>query len=179
MSLDKEKKDMRLLRPIIRLSNGAGHLAEWLVVLMMGLILFEVFMRYVIQRPLRIADEFSAYMLAGISFLGTAYTWTKRGHVRITSLISSLPPRVASWVRLITLVVALIFSVLLSWAGYSYLAFSFRMGMKSATWLNVPLQWVQIPLVAGFFLLLCVVAENVVRAIVALRSGKNIEEEVP
>ena len=41
------------------------------------LVVVDVFMRYVMHRPLMVADEISAYMLVALSFLGFAYTWRK------------------------------------------------------------------------------------------------------
>ena len=173
------EKGKQLTGLITSITNVGGYIAEWSVLVMIGLILVEVFMRYVLHRPLRIADEFSAYILAGMSYLGAAYTWKKKGHVRVTSLVGTFSSRVASWLRVVTLVFALAFAFVLSWAGYTYLAFSFRMGMKSSTWLNFPLKWVQLPLVIGFILLLILLVENIFRAISDLWSGRNVENEVP
>ena len=120
----------RLGRIIENIANIGGYFSGWLVPLMMLLVLYEVFMRYVLNQPPMIADEFSAYMLVALTFLGAAYTWKEKGHVRITALISRLPPKVSSWARLIALVIALIFAVILSQAGYHFTAFSFKRLIK-------------------------------------------------
>ncbi len=98
-------------RIIDSVSNVLGYFSGWLVALMMLLIFFEVFMRYVVNQPPMLADEFGAYMLIALSFLGAAYTWREKGHVRITSVVSRLPPKVASYLRVITLVFALALSL--------------------------------------------------------------------
>ena len=49
-----------------------GYYSGWLVPLMMMLVVVEVFMRYVLHQPLMVADEFSAYMLVALSYLGMA-----------------------------------------------------------------------------------------------------------
>ena len=138
---------------IERLTNVTGWLSGWLVFLMMVLVLVEVFMRYVLNQPPMIADEFSAYMLVAICLLGLAYTWKERGHVRISILISRLPPRVSSWLRLTGLVLAFAFSVGLSHASYSFVALSFKLHIHSATWLHFPLQGPQMTIPIGFGLL--------------------------
>jgi len=84
---------------IEKIDNFFGYVSGWLVPSMMVLVAVEVFMRYVLHNPAMVADEFSAYMLVGLSYLGLAYTWRKGGHVRITLLVSRLPAKAASWMR--------------------------------------------------------------------------------
>ena len=81
---------------------------------MIVLIFVEVFMRYVIGQPPMVADEFSAYMLVALSFIGAAYTWREKGHVRITALVTHLPIPVAKWLRLVTMSLALLFSIIIA-----------------------------------------------------------------
>ena len=144
---------------------------------MMLLVLYEVFMRYVLNQPPMIADEFSAYMLVALTFLGAAYTWKERGHVRITALTSRLPQRVSSWVRLIALILSLVFAITLAQAGYHFIAFSFRFNISSATWLHTPQHAPRITLLIGFILLALMLIVETAKAIVNLRAGKSVDEE--
>jgi len=60
---------MRSLAIIIeKLASGSGFISGLLVPIMMILIVVEVFMRYVLHRPLMIADEFRADMLVALSY---------------------------------------------------------------------------------------------------------------
>ncbi len=156
--------------------NIGGYFAGWLVPVMMVLVLIEVFMRYVMNQPLMIADEFSAYMLVALTFLGAAYTWKEKGHVRITAMISRLPPKVVNWARLIALIFAFTFAVILSQGGYHFIALSFRFGFSSATWLHTPLQVPQMTIFIGFILLALLLITQIAKAIVDLRSGRNIDD---
>ena len=161
---------------IERISNIGGYLSGWLVLLMMFLIMFEVFMRYIVGKPPIIADEFAAYMLVAMSFLGGAYTWRQKGHVRITFLVQRLPPRAASWTRLVTLVIAFIFAIVLSQASSTYLGLSFRLHLASPTWTHSPQQGPHMTLVIGFILLALLILVEIVKAIMSIRSGKQVEE---
>ena len=168
---------MKRLDSIVeKVSNVFGYLSGWLVPLMVLLIFFEVFMRYIVRRPPLIADEMSAYMLVAVSFLGIAYTWREKGHVRITALVSRLPAKMASWLRLMTLVLAFIFVVGLIQANYGYLVTSFKFGMVSNSWLRTPLQGPQLTVVVGFVILSLLLMADIARAIKNIRTGKNIEE---
>lgn len=159
------------------MANILGYIAGWLVVLLMVLVLVEVFSRYVLNRPLMVSDEFGSYMLVAISYLAAAYAWKEKGHIRITALVSRLPPRVSSWLRLITLLLALVVAIGLSQSAYSYLQTSFRLGMASGSWLNFPLQGPHMTLMIGFVLLSLILMVEITRAIKNFRRGQNIEEE--
>ena len=167
----------QLGRVIEGITKISGDFSGWLVVLMMLLLLVEVLMRYVVGQPLGIADEFAAYMLVALVYLGGAYTWKQKRHVRITALTDRLPPRVASWLRLVTLILAFGGSIILILASYGHLAFSFKVGMKSSTWVHTPLQGPQMTLMIGFILLALLLIVEITRAIMSIRSGRGVEEE--
>ncbi len=145
---------------------------------MILLVLVEVFMRYLLGRPLMIADEFSAYMLVAMSYLAAAYTYREGGHVRITALVSRLPARLSNWLRVGTLSLAFIFSIGLTKSSFDLILFSFKYGMASATWLNVPLQGPQLTLVVGFTILSLMLAMEIAKTIVKIKSGIRIEEKI-
>ena len=115
----------------------------------MCLVLVEVVTRYIMHHPLMLADEFSAYMFVAISFLGMAYTQREKAHVRITALISRLPERAQSWLRVVTLLLCVIFAAVLVYASYKYLGMSFKMHWRSETHLRIPLQGVQMTLITA------------------------------
>ncbi len=167
----------RLGRVIESVANIGGHFSGWLVPLMMLLVLFEVFMRYVMGQPPMIADEFAAYMLVALSFIGLAYTWKEKGHIRITVLVNRLPPRESNWLSLVTLVFAFAFAIVLIKLSYDYMVFSFSLGMTSSTWLRFPLQGPQMTLVIGFILLSLMLIVEIATAITNIRSGRRVEEK--
>ncbi|MDP2932493.1 MAG: TRAP transporter small permease [Chloroflexota bacterium] len=158
-----------------RLASFFGVFSGWLVPLMMLLVLVEVFMRYVMHEPLMLSDEFSAYMLVAISFLGLAYAQKEKKHVRIEAIVSRLPVRVSNWLRVLTLSLGFGFAVLMALESYIFLAQSFKLHLTSSSWLRVPLQGPQMTLVIGFGVLAIMLLLEVVRAIGNLRAGKSVE----
>ena len=158
-----------------RLANFVGYLSGWLVPLMMMLVVVDVFMRYVMQQPLMVADELSAYMLVTLSFLGFAYTWRQGGHVRVEVAVNYLPPRLKSWVRLIGLILTFIFMIEMDRAAYKMIVYALQMKMRSSTWLMFPLFWPQLTIFVGFVLLTLMLAVDIVQAGGKLRAGKKAE----
>ncbi|MFC1955027.1 TRAP transporter small permease subunit [Chloroflexota bacterium] len=162
-------------RIIERVADFGGYFSGWLVPLMMILILFEVFMRYIMRQPPMVADEFSAYMLVALTYLGAAYTLKDKGHVRITALVSQLPARVSSWLRIFTIAINFIFTAFLAKAGFDLMIFSFQYHLASPSWLNVPLQGPQMPILIGFAILSILAGTELIKAIQLVLSGENLE----
>jgi len=155
-----------------------SSIAGWAVPVMIVLIMFEVFNRYVLGQSPMVADEFSGYLLVVLAYLGVAYTWKEKGHIRITALVSRLPHKTRSYIRLMTMVLTFAFSVLLTLSSYNYLATSFQIKMKSpSVWLT-PLQWPQMAIPIGFTILTILTLISVIEAISTVRSGRSIDEGI-
>ena len=152
-----------------------GYYSGWLVPLMMMLVVVEVFMRYVLHQPLMVADEFSAYMLVALSYLGMAYTWRQGGHVRVTVLVNRLPYRAASWIRFAGLILVFIFMIELDRVGYKMIVYALHINLRSSTWLMVPLFWPQLTVFIGFVLLTLLLAVDIVRIFIKIRAGERVE----
>ncbi|MDP2930929.1 MAG: TRAP transporter small permease [Chloroflexota bacterium] len=154
---------------------ASGHFAGWLVVVMTCLVMVEVVTRYVMRRPLMVADEFSGYMLAAMSFIGLAYTWKEKGHIRIEVLIGRLPRRIAKWVRLVTLLGVCVFMPVLGKAIFDLVIYSWRWDMRSASWLRTPLVWPQMLMAFGALLFLVMLIGQLIKTIHAIRTGEGEE----
>lgn len=163
---------------IEKIADVLGYISGWLVPAMMLLVAVEVFMRYVLHDPAMVADEFSAYMLVGLSYLGLAYTWRQGGHVRITLLVSRLPARAASWIRLGVLILIFIFMVGITHAGWKMIVYARQIDLRSDTWLTFPLFWPQLTVFIGFLLLTLTIPLEIVRVFIKIRAGEAVEGQV-
>jgi TRAP-type C4-dicarboxylate transport system permease small subunit len=132
-------------------------------------------MRYVLHQPLMLADEFSAYMLVAVSYLGTAYTWRQGGHVRVTVLVSRLSSRTAGWMRFIGLILVLIFMIELDRVSYKMITYALQINLRSSTWLMFPLFWPQLTVFIGFVLLTLLLVIDIVEALIKIRAGEKVE----
>ncbi len=165
----------RLASVIDRIAYLGGYLSGWLVPLMMMLVVVDVFMRYVMHRPLMISDEFSAYLLVALSFLGLAYTWREGGHVRIEVLVSHFRGRLYDWVRFLGLILTLFFMIELDRAAYKMIVYALNMNLRSSTWLMFPLFWPQLTIFIGFVLLSLLLVIDIFRFGVKIRARKRAE----
>jgi TRAP-type mannitol/chloroaromatic compound transport system permease small subunit len=83
----------RVLRVIDRMSEWTGKAASFLVAILTLAICYDVFMRYVFDKPTSWAFEMG-YMIYGVyAILGAAYCHLMKGHVRMDLLYGRLSPR--------------------------------------------------------------------------------------
>jgi len=76
-----------------RLTRGSAAVSCVAVYIMLALLFVEVTMRNLLHRSTLVADEIGAYLLAVVTFMGLAYAFQEGAHIRLTLVISRLPPR--------------------------------------------------------------------------------------
>jgi TRAP-type C4-dicarboxylate transport system permease small subunit len=153
----------------------SGYLAGWVLLGIMGLTLAEVITRYVLRQPFILSDEFGAYSLVAISFLGLAYCWRASGHIRITFVVRRMPARVSNWLRVATLTIALAYVSLASKVSYDFIVDAFRRNIRSNSWLMTPLRWPEMVIPIGFTLLSLMLMVEIAKVIRDIRSGVSTE----
>ncbi|MDP2931540.1 MAG: TRAP transporter small permease subunit [Chloroflexota bacterium] len=151
----------------------SGHAMGWLSLVMVTLVLVEAVSRYVLRHPLRVSDEYSAYILVIMAFVGAAYTWKEGEHVRIEVFTTLLPKRASKWLRCILLGGAVVFIPVLIQAAYSVTVYSFRFGLRSSTWIRTPEGYIQIFMIIGLILLFGQVLLDFVKTVLDLRAGQG------
>ena len=154
---------------IERLSEWTGWIGALFIFIMIPLISYEVFMRYVFNKAPMVADEFSAYLLVGCAFIGLAYTLKEKGHIRVEVVVSRIRTKTAKWLRLFTLLLALAVVVILVNTSFEFVQYSIKFGLKSESWLQVPEYIPKMALPVGFFLLSCQLLVEIGKAIKSLR----------
>lgn len=86
-----------LSRYIRGFNRVAGYVSAAGIVISTCALTYEVIMRYFFNDPTDWSLEFNIFMLVGATFMGSAYTQMKRGHVGIGLLDGLLPDH---WNRL-------------------------------------------------------------------------------
>lgn len=152
----------------------SGRLQAIIIFLLMIMLLLEVLTRYILLAPLSIAEEMGGYLLVSITFLGLAYTWKEKGHVRVTLITSRLPKKVARLVRFTTLILATAFTLPLIKACYDLLADSLLFESRSGSWLRTPLVYPQTIMLVGAVLLFLQLAVEIIKAIFAMKRPEEM-----
>ncbi|WP_421887181.1 TRAP transporter small permease subunit [Methylibium sp.] len=170
-----------LLLSVDRFSTWIGKLFAWAVVGLTVLISWEVFSRYVLNKPHAWVLD-AQIMLYGTLFMcAGAYTLSKAGHVRGDVLYGFFRPRTQATIDLILYIVFFLPGIVaLTWAGWFYFndSLSIREQTFNADPLPVyPFKFV-IPFAGGVLLLQGLV--EIVRCVICLRDGDwpSREEDV-
>ncbi len=83
-----------------------------------GVILLQVFMRYVLGSPLVWTEELARYLFIWISFLGWVFAIRTGSHIRIGFLADSLPPALSKILAIASSLLSIAFACALGWYGF-------------------------------------------------------------
>ncbi len=105
-------------RPIDKIAVFFGRITMMLIVLLMSVMLYEVFVRYVLEAPTLWANELSLW-LAGYVFLGAGlYAMQQRSHIRIFLLYDVCPRWLQRTFDCISTLLICVFAAALVYGGY-------------------------------------------------------------
>ena len=160
------------LLAVDRFSTWVGKTFAWCVVLLVVLITWEVFSRYVLNKPHAWVLD-AQIMLYGAMFMTAgAYTLSKNGHVRGDVLYGFFQPRTQAIVDLTLYIIFFLPGVIaMTWAGWIYAGESLAIREQTFSADPLPLYPFKyiIPL-AGFMLLVQGVAE-IIRCVQCIQRG--------
>ncbi len=162
-----------LLRTSDRISSAVGRTFGWLIVAMVGLIVFEVAARYLFRTPHAWVLDASIMGYGALFMMGGAYTLAQQNHVRGDILYGMLRPRTQAG---IDLALYLVFFcpglVALIWAGYDHAAESWAIReLSPLTADGAPVYPFKALIPLGGALLMMQGIAEMLRCVVCLRTG--------
>ncbi len=117
-----------------------------LFLIMFGVTVLNVFMRYVLNSPLSFAVEMGRYTFAAIVYLGSIFVMRNDGHIGLDIIVDMMPKRVRTIIKKMTRVIVLVY---LSVFCYE----SFRMVMSNwanrSSTMQIPMSIVYMVMVIG------------------------------
>jgi TRAP-type C4-dicarboxylate transport system permease small subunit len=123
------------------LNRAIVVLAAIALVLASCVLTYSVLLRYFTPEPTDWQDEFSVFLLIGVSFMAAAWVHSQRGHIGIEALASILPAKV-NRVRLFVVdMLSALFCAFFAWKSWTLLAEAWTEGYVSATAWAPPL-WI-------------------------------------
>jgi len=116
-----------LAESVTGLSFWAAHIGIILLFAMGLLITADVVLRYFFNAPTQFTTEVTGYLMAGVTFLGFAYTLEKGGHIRIEVVTNYIRPAARKRLDLVTSIISLSFLAacvgptwVMVWESYTY-----------------------------------------------------------
>jgi TRAP-type C4-dicarboxylate transport system permease small subunit len=114
---------------------------------------YSVVLRYFSPEPTDWQDEFSVFLLIGVTFLSAAWVHSQRGHIGIEALAAILPPRVNRIRMLVVDLLSALFCAFFAWKSWTLLQEAWVEGYYSATSWAPPLWIPYLAMSAGMTLL--------------------------
>ncbi len=111
----------RFLLAVDKLSTFMGHLFSWLIVALTALITWEVYSRYVLNKPHAWALDVQIMLYGTLFMMAGAYTLAKNGHVRGDVLYGFFQPRTQATIDLVLYVLFFVPGIIaLTYAGWNF-----------------------------------------------------------
>lgn len=144
-----------------RLFRNFVGLVEWwtvlLLVLMVAVVCFGVFFRYVLKASLVWYDEFASYLLVWLTFYGAVVASHRRRHIGFEVVVDKLPPTARRAVDFIGELCILGFQIVLFYYGWQLVE---KMGGDTAISLpRVKMAWIYsvLPITGGLMLIISLI----------------------
>ena len=142
--------------------------------LMTILILVEIFLWNTLQKTTLIADEYCAYGLAAIIFLGAGYCLKEKGHIRITLVLGLLPEKMSRIITFFASGITTVFMGYLWWYLFKMVKATLRYNSTSGTLTNTPLWIPQTVMLIGAAIFFIQVAATTAKTYQAIRTGEEV-----
>lgn len=157
-----------------KLSDGAATLSAVLLGLMTLLILVEILLWNLFEKTTLIADEYSAYGLAAIIFLGAGFCLKEKGHIRITLVLGFINEKLARIITFVATVVTTAFMGYLWYYLFKMTAAAHRYGSTSGTLTNTPIWVPQAIMLVGAACFFIQLAATCVKTFDAIKTGEEV-----
>ncbi|SFA95950.1 TRAP-type mannitol/chloroaromatic compound transport system, small permease component [Poseidonocella pacifica] len=152
------------------ITRAAGKIAAALLLVLVALIFFNVFGRYVIGGSPIWAQELEWHVMAPVALLGITVLMLENGHVRVDMLYDKLPKRAQHLLDLISMLLGVVIALLFIKysSGFVDSAWSIKEGSPDPG--GLPARYVVKAMIPAAFLLLAMqCAANAIRHAAALR----------
>jgi TRAP-type mannitol/chloroaromatic compound transport system permease small subunit len=140
---------------IDRINTWVGQAASFIILALIGAIMYEVASRYFFNAPTKWSNEISQYIQSAIVLLGGGYCLIADGHVRVDILHGRFKPAARYRVEIATFVIVLCFTAAMIWQGAQMSYEAWVHDKRSMTILEFPLfpSMVLVPIGAALLLL--------------------------
>ncbi|MCD6364139.1 MAG: TRAP transporter small permease subunit [Synergistetes bacterium] len=165
-------KFLALIEKIVRICGKGG---AWLVIPLNAVVVYEVFIRYVLNSPTDWVYDTAWMLFSAMFLLGGGYTLQEKKHVRIDLVFNALPEKVRLvWELIFFAVMFLPIMAILFWKGLEYAMYAWSIGEKlsTTTW-GFPSGPVKTMIPAGFLLLFLQGIVELVKTIKKLAQGRS------
>jgi TRAP-type C4-dicarboxylate transport system permease small subunit len=168
----------KFIKLVDRINQGTGIITGFMMILATVMVLLEIITRTVFSKTLYITEEYTGYLMVGITFVGLAFTLKEKGHIRMTFLQTVLKRKARIYLEIYALTIGLLFFIVITYttAGFFWdsVLSQTRSMQISSTYIAIP----QFFMPLGSFLMTMQLIAELMRSIVNVKSGQiDIEDK--
>ena len=172
--------------PIVDFLNGivrrVAEFTAWFNVLLIGIILIQVVMRYGFNRGLVPLEELMWHLYAVAFMFGMAYSITNDSHIRVDIIHMSLPRRLQHVFEILG-ILFLLFPMLWIIFHHSsgWVVEAYRVNESSANPTGLPYRWIikSVVPVTMILMFIAALARLIQETMLLLHHGQEVDEDVP
>ncbi|RMF33377.1 MAG: TRAP transporter small permease [Alphaproteobacteria bacterium] len=139
-----------LARPVVWLG---GAVSAVLILAVLGVTIYSIFMRYVMNRPLLWADEVTGWALVAMVMLGAAEAYRRGDHIAIDLVSARLTGRARQAAAVIADAAVLAFAVVVAISTWDAISFARMFGSYTTGEIVLETWILQAPILVGSLLL--------------------------
>lgn len=139
---------------IDRINGGVGKTLSYLFIPLTSIVMFEVLMRYIFERPQIWTWDISIMLYGTMIIVGGSYVLLQEKHIRVDVLLMRLSPKTRKTLDLITSPIFFLGCGLLLWEGSKFAWESLQISEGMGTIWNPPIYPLKIMIPLGALLLL-------------------------
>jgi TRAP-type C4-dicarboxylate transport system permease small subunit len=163
-----------VIKIIETLSDWSARISAIMLGLMSILILAEIFLWNLFEKTTLIADEYSAYGLAAIIFLGSGYCLKEKGHIRIPIILNLFPEKPTRVITFVATTATTVFMGYIWWYLFKMVQATFRYNSTSGTLTNTPLWIPQTIMLIGAACFFLQMIGTTLRTYQAIGTGEDV-----
>jgi TRAP-type C4-dicarboxylate transport system permease small subunit len=129
------------VKPLERLNRAIVFLSAIALLVASCVLTYSVVLRYFSPQPTDWQDEFSVFLLIGVTFMSAAWVQSQRGHIGIEAVATLLPPSLDRWRMRLVDVASALFCAFFAWKSWTLLEEAWVEGyVSSSSW--APPLWI-------------------------------------
>ena len=117
-TVERARMEFEHWRPVDRIAVFIGRITMVQIVVLTSVMIYEVFMRYVVEAPTLWANELSLWVASFVFLCAGLYAMQQRSHIRIFLLYDVLPRALQRVCDTISTSLIVIFAFFLCYGGY-------------------------------------------------------------
>ena len=170
--------EVKAIEAYLRFTDWLNAKFAWIVaflmVPMLGVMIWEIMMRYLFNSPSHWAYEISLFLFGSFIVLGGAYTFLTGGHVNVDIVWGRLSPRGRAILDVITSAFTFLFLGVLFWTSLQITINSWQVGETTMSHWKPIYYPLRTTVPVGCFLLLMQVVAKLIRDMAMATTGREV-----